>query len=883
MIIRDIQINGFGIYNDFQIRGLRKGVNIIYGRNEAGKTTLLRFIRYVLFGNRKQKENKLSPLYGGAEGGSIAALLSSGAEFNLERSGKNKIRLFFSGREFNNESDLLQLLGNASSSLYCNVYSLTLDELVNMKSLSDSGVEDKILSVGMGLGNVSLAGIESDIWKQIDDIYKTGGRTQKILGILKDAGEKRLEANALKSLLPLHKKFSLELELISGELDHLEMTRNDNVADKNRYSNYLKCYDSLLSIATADEQLNNLPALAELPENGLQRLDLLEDKKQELLGRIDDLNNGSGQEKGIAELSDLVSSVSYNPDILEQQGRVDLLQMRLSGYISAVYDRNMEEIEKIKLEERIRESLAGINPAWENPRDIRKEGMLIHKTAIRSFRNKIEENSIKRGSAEAIVNSLKTREGNINITGIAVVFTLLFLISSITAFWYSLHVLGAALGLAGVVIFAGKGLLKKDSGINLAVSELEAIKNDETQIMKDYRNYLVNQIDLPESLPLEAAEGILAEIEKLQELIRQVHQIDSRQKVQREPLINEYESVARSIASFVKVNPGQNIESLVRIIISEYNTSLKNLSQKEEFEKERDRKIREKDSLEFKLNKILDEVKILLEKAGVSNSGEFRRKYLQNDQVRQLISDRQNSVNTINSIMGPGKLETVLSYFREHGKAQAETKLLEIQDNIEEVESKIKTNRTRAGEIKNEISRIESGSDMASVLTAIETSGQNLRTAVSDWLSGRLAIELLDEVRTRFENEKQPAVIKNARDIFSSVTGGKYEKVHVSLDNSGVHVFDNKGAMKTTEQLSRGTKEQLLISLRLGFIKEYEKQAEPLPLIIDEVLVNFDSERARHMANVLHGFASDRQILMFTCHPHTIDLFEGKDVNIIRL
>ncbi len=884
MIIKDIQIDGFGIYNDFQIRGLQIGVNIIYGRNEAGKTTLLRFIRYILFGNRKQRDNKLSPLNGGAEGGRILAVLSSGAELNLERGGRNKIRLFFSGREFNNESDLLQLLGNASSSLYCNVYSLTLDELVNLKSLSASGVEDKIFSIGMGLGNVSLAAIESDIRKQIDEIYKPGGRTQKIQGILKEKEEKTIEAAALKSLLPSHKLYSSELEMVSNELDHLEKTRNEYLADKIRFSNYLKCYDSFLNITAADEQLNSLPPLVDLPENGLQRMTMLEDKKRELVERIDELCNGSDKEKGIAELGDLVSSVGYNQDILDQQGKVEFLQMKLSAYVSMVNEKNREETEKIKLEGRINESLAGINPAWEDPVHIRKDGMLIHKTAIRSFRQKIEENSLNRASAAAIANSLKTREGNINIVGIAVVFALLFLISSITAFWYSLNVLGAALGMAGIVIFAGKGFLKKDTAIKMAIKELEDINNVELQIINDYRNYIVDQLDLPVTLPLEAAEGIISEIEKLQELARQLHQIDSKQKLQREPFINEYESIVGELAPYVTgKHAGHNIETLVNIINSEYTASLKNRAEKEEYEKAIQRKSREKENLEGKLKQTLDEAKMLLEKAGVSDPEEFTRKYVQNNQVRQLKSDRDNSIKTINSIMGPGKLEDVLSCFGEHGKEKIEAKIVEIQDIIEESESRIKIHRNRAGEIKNEIRRIETGSDMASVLTGIETARQNLRTAVSDWLSGRLAIELLGEVRTRFENERQPAVINNARDIFSSVTAGKYEKLHVSLDNSGVHVFDNKGAAKTTEQLSRGAREQLLLSLRLGFIKEYEKQAEPLPMIIDEILVNFDPERAKNMAGVLHSFAADSQILMFTCHPHTLELFNGKDVNIVRL
>ena len=74
-----------------------------------------------------------------------------------------------------------------------------------------------------------------------------------------------------------------------------------------------------------------------------------------------------------------------------------------------------------------------------------------------------------------------------------------------------------------------------------------------------------------------------------------------------------------------------------------------------------------------------------------------------------------------------------------------------------------------------------------------------------------------------------------------------------------------------------------MISLRLGFIKEYERKAEPLPLVVDEVLVNFDPERAKETAGILYEFAKDRQIMIFTCHPETTGYFPATGINKIYI
>ena len=86
-------------------------------------------------------------------------------------------------------------------------------------------------------------------------------------------------------------------------------------------------------------------------------------------------------------------------------------------------------------------------------------------------------------------------------------------------------------------------------------------------------------------------------------------------------------------------------------------------------------------------------------------------------------------------------------------------------------------------------------------------------------------------------------------------------------------VISQSGATKQPSDLSRGTREQLYLALRFGLIREFGERTESLPVVVDEVLVNFDPERARRAAEAFAELAQTNQVLVFTCHPETVELF----------
>ncbi len=93
-----------------------------------------------------------------------------------------------------------------------------------------------------------------------------------------------------------------------------------------------------------------------------------------------------------------------------------------------------------------------------------------------------------------------------------------------------------------------------------------------------------------------------------------------------------------------------------------------------------------------------------------------------------------------------------------------------------------------------------------------------------------------------------------------------------------------QGRPLPVESLSRGTREQLFLSLRLALASSYARRGSPLPLVLDDVLVNFDADRAKAAAAVLRDFAAEgHQLLVFTCHEHIHKLFKSLRVPVSQL
>ena len=96
-------------------------------------------------------------------------------------------------------------------------------------------------------------------------------------------------------------------------------------------------------------------------------------------------------------------------------------------------------------------------------------------------------------------------------------------------------------------------------------------------------------------------------------------------------------------------------------------------------------------------------------------------------------------------------------------------------------------------------------------------------------------------------------------------------------------VVKRDGQQLRPDLLSKGTQQQLYLSIRLALVAEFAKRTAPLPLIMDDCLVNFDPKRAAAVAGLLAERSADGQCLLFTCHPETAELMARQTAGPVKV
>lgn len=168
------------------------------------------------------------------------------------------------------------------------------------------------------------------------------------------------------------------------------------------------------------------------------------------------------------------------------------------------------------------------------------------------------------------------------------------------------------------------------------------------------------------------------------------------------------------------------------------------------------------------------------------------------------------------------------------------------------------------------------GRDDAMATLRLELSGLVTRreAALERYAVLALAERLMARTQAYHEQARQPEVIGRASELFEMITEGRYVKVSVPSDGSEFMVFDADSRQRPSSELSTGTAQQLYLAIRIALIETLDEVGPGLPVLMDDVLVNFDPERKRGAAQAISHLATHRQVVMFTCHPETADLMD---------
>jgi len=233
-------------------------------------------------------------------------------------------------------------------------------------------------------------------------------------------------------------------------------------------------------------------------------------------------------------------------------------------------------------------------------------------------------------------------------------------------------------------------------------------------------------------------------------------------------------------------------------------------------------------------------------------------------------ADKQENVNDLRAC-----LENIDT------KNESERLLDSAKTKLASTQGRQNTLQQQVGGIGEKIAQLEGDGDLDTLLLKREQKRTDLKSAIEMWAEFTVTAKLFGLAMEAYEKNDQDSIVRRASKYFSVMTQKAYSQVLVprgEQDEKKIQVEATaSGNRKEPDELSQATKEQLHLAMRLANASHYAERCVALPLLTDDILVNFDEDRAKATAKLLGTYAADgHQVLLFTCHRRMVDVFKAQ-------
>ncbi len=848
------------------------GFNIICGNNEAGKSSVIDFISK---GFLKEKD---------VDTGNIIFKITSDEDVNIYRADikdhklKNK-RLQISNEANDSNLDYI-ITKHIDSGYFQNAFSINLDDLMSL--LTDD--------------NVSLADILTN---------PAGDKLNSKIEIIKNNAKKIYgDNNRLTSDIS---KLLKEAENISTEIRRLSSKETD-------YYNVLNeikaLYEKIDSLKKQYENLNTLKSLKEL-NNSLENKDL--ELKKESVNFNDKLYNSKEKYTQIIEDYGKFQNNSVNLNIICQRidesdnkiiddiGKLntlyslnfteeDILNFKIDNEINKKIHENSETINLFKQEilntDLIKKDLEDNLLKLKHEKDIIDLDSMGEINNLTNTYERIEE-GLKQYNyiLNEITQSENSSASKLNKNTVIVYILSVIFFSAVVIFGiYKNNLIsvisGTVLSALALCFLIKISLNKTSEKRNKLIKYKDDIFNELNKIINSYnseflndkefytpvlkfesfKQHLYNKIKDYQSLSEKVNKNV-SETNYNKEKLENLLNTQNQNKLKTDELINESKELINQINSNadIKIDDYIKVSELINIIKNNIEAKQKLKSELIELQMNND-KIKNEiynfindNSIEIQISENIEETVINLKKYYDLNIEIKNKKGILEFEINNL---KENINNLRNKIID----NTFENSSVEEIKQEEEN----LKRTIEEQEELLKKSELN----KHDLEHVE-GLDKLKIQRNILLN--EYRQKIQELYKYKMIMGITEKAKSNL-NSSLPDLI-NAQNYLKILTGGKYYKINPETEK----IF-NDLTSKDWNELSRGTKEQLYLALRLGYASNYSLDKTTklpngranLPVIIDDAFVNFDSERTKNALSCLWEFSKSNQVLFFTCHSEYI-------------
>lgn len=168
-------------------------------------------------------------------------------------------------------------------------------------------------------------------------------------------------------------------------------------------------------------------------------------------------------------------------------------------------------------------------------------------------------------------------------------------------------------------------------------------------------------------------------------------------------------------------------------------------------------------------------------------------------------------------------------------------------------------NRERLGQFQGQAETLGQESELRQQLKEVN---QRIDRLEDTYQALELALRALSAAGSELQRRFAPRISKRAQELFSKLTGGRYQRLTLGEDLSLSAAAENEDILRSSLWRSDGTVDQLYLALRLAVAEELTPDA---PLVLDDALVRFDDERLSVALEILKEASQGKQVILFTC------------------
>jgi len=200
--------------------------------------------------------------------------------------------------------------------------------------------------------------------------------------------------------------------------------------------------------------------------------------------------------------------------------------------------------------------------------------------------------------------------------------------------------------------------------------------------------------------------------------------------------------------------------------------------------------------------------------------------------------------------------------------------LRETQEGLVRLDDEVRAAQEAESQARRAFQAIDGSAAVAQLRQEQAVLAAEIQTQARRWSRARLAAAMLQRVVQQYRERHQGPLLERAAAIFGAVTCGSFSGLTTDYvdDRQVLLGVRPDGRRVPVEGMSKGTCDQLYLALRLATIEAHLASRGPIPVVVDDLLVQFDDERAVATLRQLSELSRRTQVLFFTHHEHLLAL-----------